>query len=63
MWNCLLILTTAIYAAGLLLFWIGLFFPNRKRTNKRPIVSIIIAARDEEDHRWFAREDRQGRRS
>jgi len=35
---------------GLILFFIGLFFPNRKQQDEKPDVSIIIAARNEESY-------------
>lgn len=50
MLNILMIATSFIYCIGLLFFFIGLFFPNRNRKNEKPFVSIIIAARNEENH-------------
>ena len=46
--NTILLIITAFYCVGLLLFTIGLFFPNRRRCKDTPSVSVIIAARNEE---------------
>lgn len=43
-----LICTTSVYFLGLFLFFIGLFFPNKKRQNRQYFVSIVIAVRNEE---------------
>ncbi len=43
-----LIVVTVIYISGLYLFFIGLFFPRSGQADKRPIVSVVIAARNEE---------------
>ncbi|MBN2028615.1 glycosyltransferase [bacterium] len=48
--NILMITTSSIYCIGLLFFFTGLFLPNRKRQNEKPVISIIIAARNEENH-------------
>ena len=37
-----------IYAGGLICFLVGLFFPNRDQTVRQPMVSVVIAARNEE---------------
>ncbi len=43
-----LIIVTTIYISGLYLFFIGLFFPRNGHSPKRPFISVIIAARNEE---------------
>ncbi|MFH1942915.1 MAG: glycosyltransferase [bacterium] len=47
--NLLLIVSAGIYIVGLLLFFIGLYFPNRKTQDEKMTVSVIVAARNEED--------------
>ncbi|MBN2092885.1 glycosyltransferase [candidate division KSB1 bacterium] len=42
------IVITTIYVAGLYLFFVGLFFPRAGQSTKRPFISVIIAARNEE---------------
>jgi cellulose synthase/poly-beta-1,6-N-acetylglucosamine synthase-like glycosyltransferase len=44
----ILIITTSLYCIQMLIFTIGLFFPNIKRQKNQPFVSVIIAARNEE---------------
>ena len=46
--NYLLIFITLIYFITLFIFFIGLFFPNKKRQTKQYDVSVVIAARNEE---------------
>jgi cellulose synthase/poly-beta-1,6-N-acetylglucosamine synthase-like glycosyltransferase len=46
----ILIVATSIYSIGLLCFFIGLFFPNKERHDKRYSVSVVIAVRDEEEN-------------
>jgi len=43
-----LVITTSIYFITLFIFFIGLFFPNKKRQTKLYNVSVVIAARNEE---------------
>ena len=45
-----LIVATSVYSIGLLCFFIGLFFPNMNRQEKRYLVSVVIAVRDEEEN-------------
>ena len=47
--NIFLLLTALLYFVGLIIFFIGLYFPNRNRQNKLYKVSVIIAARNEEN--------------
>jgi cellulose synthase/poly-beta-1,6-N-acetylglucosamine synthase-like glycosyltransferase len=44
----LFVITTIGYIITLFFFWLGLFFPNRRRHNGQPFVSVVIAARNEE---------------
>ncbi len=48
MLDILLLILTLIYACGLLLFFVGLYFPNRWTSVWRPFVSVVVAARNEE---------------
>ncbi|MBD3289671.1 glycosyltransferase [candidate division KSB1 bacterium] len=50
LFNGILIISTALYFVTLLLFFIGLFFPNRRRTGKQYSVSVVVAARNEEQN-------------
>jgi cellulose synthase/poly-beta-1,6-N-acetylglucosamine synthase-like glycosyltransferase len=45
----ILLILTVIYSGVLLLFFIGLFFPNHRTQSQRIPVSVIIAARNEEE--------------
>lgn len=40
----------AIYSVGILLFLLGLYFPKKSRSTKKPFVSVVVAARNEEDN-------------
>jgi cellulose synthase/poly-beta-1,6-N-acetylglucosamine synthase-like glycosyltransferase len=42
------IILCLIYGSVLLVFFIGLFFPNLKRSDEQPFVSVMIAARNED---------------
>ncbi len=48
--NIILVSITSIYCLGLLLFFIGLFFPNKERPGSDTFVSIVIAVKDEEEN-------------
>jgi len=48
--NIVLVVTTALYCVGLILFCIGLFFPNKSRQKESVSVSVVIAVRNEEDN-------------
>ncbi len=48
MFNLLFGAITGIYFTILSFFLIGLFFPNKKRTPQKHLVSIVVAARNEE---------------
>ena len=50
MFDWIFYLATGSYFLILSSFLIGLFFPNRKRTSKRYSVSVVIAARNEEQN-------------
>lgn len=40
----------AIYSVGILLFLLGLYFAKKSRSTKKPFVSVVVAARNEEDN-------------
>ena len=46
----ILAISTIIYCCVLLIFLLGLFFPNEMRQSEQFTVSVIIAARNEEDN-------------
>lgn len=56
-YQIILIVATSIYSIGLLCFFIGLFFPNRVRQDKRYSVSVVIAIRNEEENIGFLLSD------
>jgi len=43
-------LIIGIYSAGLILFLIGLFFPQKGSSTRQPFVSVVVAARNEADN-------------
>jgi cellulose synthase/poly-beta-1,6-N-acetylglucosamine synthase-like glycosyltransferase len=45
-----LIISTCLYCIGLLFFFIGLFFPNKKRYKNSCFVSVVIAVRNESEN-------------
>ena len=47
--DILLLGSTLMYAGGLLFFSFGLLFPNREQNADHPRISVVIAARNEED--------------
>jgi len=47
------------YALALLLFLIGIYFPPKTRMQRRPTISLIIAARNEEENIGFCLADLQ----
>ncbi len=48
--TALLTLTVGLYAVALLFFTLGLYLSKEKRTDSRPVVSVVIPARNEKDH-------------
>ena len=48
--DTILMITMSVYALGLLFFFIGLFFPNKRYQDNVYQVSVIVAVRDEEEN-------------
>lgn len=46
--HIVLLTLSVLYASGLLIFTIGIFLPDRRKSRETPFVSVIIAARNEE---------------
>ncbi len=44
------IIVTSLYLIIVLTLIIALFLPDKKRTSKKPFVSVVVAARNEENH-------------
>lgn len=50
MFDWIFYIVTSIYFLVLLSFLVGLFFPNKRRTSQKRTVSVIVAARNEEQN-------------
>ena len=48
--NIILIVSTSLYMLGLLVFFIGLFFPNERHRERAYRVSVVISVRNEEEN-------------